>query len=72
MLDNPMSMHNGYGKADPQAQMIDHPIEDALGNEILPGDEFLIAPDGEVVLRDNIMDYMITQLGFEKKKAGEE
>ena len=40
MLDNPMSMHNGYGKADPQEQMIDHPIEDALGNEILPGDEF--------------------------------
>lgn len=71
MLDNPMSMHNGYGKVDPQEQMIDHPVEDALGNEIMPGDEFLIAPDGEVVLRDSIMDYMITQLGFEKKTAGE-
>lgn len=71
MIDNPMAMHNGYGKADPQEQMIDHPIEDALGNEILPGDEFLIAPDGEVVLKDKIMDYMITQLGFEKKTAGE-
>lgn len=66
-----MAMHNGYGKNDPQEQMIDHPIEDALGNEILPGDEFLIAPDGEVVLKDKIMDYMITQLGFEKKTAGE-
>ena len=66
-----MAMHNGYGKADPQEQMIDYPVEDVLGNEIMPGDEFLIAPDGEVVLRDNIMDYMITQLGFEKKTAGE-
>ncbi|WP_144524788.1 hypothetical protein [Bacillus sp. DE0042] len=63
MLENQMAMHNGYDKADPQEQMIDHPIEDALGNEILPGDE--------VVLKDNIMDYMITQLGFEKKTAGE-
>ncbi|WP_439022634.1 YqaI family protein [Bacillus thuringiensis] len=71
MIDNPMAMHNGYGKSDPQEQMIDHPVEDALGNEILPGDELLIAPDGEVVLKDNIMDYMITQLGFEKKTAGE-
>lgn len=66
-----MAMHNGYGKADPQEQMIDYPVEDVLGNEIMPGDEFLIAPDGEVVLRDNTMDYMITQLGFEKKTAGE-
>lgn len=66
-----MAMHNSYGKADPQEQMIDYPVEDALGNEILPGDEFLIAPDGEVVLKDNIMDYMITQLGFEKKTARE-
>ncbi|PFA47990.1 hypothetical protein CN391_24860 [Bacillus anthracis] len=71
MLENHMAMHNGYGKTDPQEQMIDHPIEDALGNEILPGDEFLIAPDGEVVLKDKIMDYMITQLGFEKKTVGE-
>jgi len=71
MLENHMAMHNGYGKTDPQEQMIVQPIEDALGNEILPGDEFLIAPDGEVVLKDKIMDYMITQLGFEKKTAGE-
>ncbi len=66
-----MVMRNGYGIPDPQENMIDHPIEDAMGSEILPGDEFLVAPDGEVVLRENIMDYMITQLGFEKKTAGE-
>ncbi|ABS22854.1 MULTISPECIES: YqaI family protein [Bacillus cereus group] len=71
MIENPMVMRNGYGIPDPQENMIDHPIEDAMGSEILPGDEFLVAPDGEVVLRENIMDYMITQLGFEKKTAGE-
>ncbi|MFB5555894.1 hypothetical protein ACE41A_13410 [Bacillus cytotoxicus] len=71
MIDNPMFMHNGYGIPDPQENMIDYPIEDAMGSEILPGDEFLVAPDGEVVLRENIMNYMITQLGFEKKTAGE-
>lgn len=71
MLENPMVTHNGYGKPDPQESMIDYPVEDVLGNEILPGEEFLIAPDGEVVLKEKIVEYMMIHLGFEKKVAGE-
>lgn len=38
--------------------MMDHSIEDTLGNRILPGDRLLIKSDSELILKDNNIDYL--------------
>jgi hypothetical protein len=71
MIENPIVLPNGYGIRDPQELMNDHPIEDELGTEIFTGDEILVSQDGDIVLPENAVEYLVRMLGFEKKIAGE-
>ena len=69
MIENPMVLHNGYGIRDPQKY---EPVlqKDLCGCEMLPDDELLVSPDGEVVLRENAARYLILILGFREKRGG--
>jgi hypothetical protein len=43
---------------------------DAMGEEILVGDSIVVDPNtGEIVLEDNLEDYLIERLGFRYMKA---
>jgi predicted RNA-binding Zn-ribbon protein involved in translation (DUF1610 family) len=42
---------------------------DAMGDEILVGDKIVEAPNGDVVLEDNLEDFLIELLGFTYKTA---
>lgn len=42
---------------------------DAMGDEILVGDDIILDPYGEVILEENLEDYLIERLGFVFKKA---
>ncbi|MCM3599360.1 hypothetical protein M3175_01350 [Robertmurraya korlensis] len=42
---------------------------DAMGDEILEGDEIIEFPNGEVVLTTNLEDYLIEHLGAVYKSA---
>ncbi|MGG1327412.1 hypothetical protein ABE222_11645 [Bacillus tropicus] len=69
MIENPMIMRNGYGIRDPQEY---EPVlqKDLCEGEILPDDDVLISPDGEVLLRENAARYIISMLGFQEKRGG--
>ncbi|MBJ8112366.1 hypothetical protein JDS99_22525 [Bacillus cereus group sp. N6] len=69
MIENPMIMRNGYGIPDPQEY---EPMlqKDVCGCEILPDDDLLVSPDGEVLLRENAARYIISMLGFQQKRGG--
>ncbi|EOV9528895.1 hypothetical protein ACN5TA_004050 [Bacillus cytotoxicus] len=70
MIENPMVMHNGYSISDPQ-EYEPVPVEDACGTEVFAGDTILVAPDGDVILKENAVEYLISILGFEERTAGE-
>lgn len=70
MLENAMAMHNGYGISDPQ-EYEPVPIEDECGMEVLTGDEILVSPSGNVILKENALDYLTDVLGYTIRKAGE-
>lgn len=70
MLENATVLSNGYGIRDPQEHMIDYPTEDVMGTEIHDGDEVIVSPDGEMVLKENLVDFLTECLGFEKKRMG--
>ncbi|ANS50191.1 hypothetical protein BM86_25190 [Bacillus thuringiensis] len=69
MIENAMVMRNGYGIQDPQEY---EPVlqKDLCGCEILPDDDLLISPDGEILLRENAVSYMISLLGFQEQRGG--
>ncbi|EOO30759.1 hypothetical protein IIU_05076 [Bacillus cereus VD133] len=69
MIENPMVMHNGYGIKDPQ-EYEPIPVEDVCGSEVFANDDILVSPDGEVLLRENAVPYLLS-LGFEERTAGE-
>jgi len=70
MIENPMLMHNGYGIRDSQ-EFEPIPIKDICGSEVFPDEDILVSPDGEALLRENAVQYLISCLGFEEKTAGE-
>ena len=43
---------------------------DATGDEIVKGDYILVI-DGEIILEENAIDYLVDFLGAERKVAGE-
>lgn len=50
----------------------DHPIEDVMGVEILPGDVYYIISKTEVVLEQNLAAYFAEFYDAEKRIAGED
>jgi hypothetical protein len=56
----------GYPKMEHQ---VNHWGTDIQDNEILVGDSIVRLPNGEVLLEDNLEDYLIEVLGFEFTKA---
>jgi hypothetical protein len=42
---------------------------DAMGDEILIGDKIIETPNGDVVLEENLEDFLIELLGFTYKTA---
>lgn len=70
MIENPMVMHNGYGIRDSQ-EFGPTPIKDICGTEVFSDDDILVSPDGEVLLRENAVQYLLSILGFEEIMAGE-
>lgn len=53
----------------PMVAQPDHWGTDYYGNEILEGDSIVQLPNGEVILEDNLEDYLIEVLSFEFTKA---
>ncbi|MBG9597759.1 hypothetical protein ABE17_12960 [Bacillus mycoides] len=70
MLENAMIMHNGYGIKDPQ-EYEPVPFEDELGTEVYVGEEILVSPNGNVILKENVLEYLTDVLGYTIRKAGE-
>lgn len=42
---------------------------DIFGNEIFPGDDIVILPNGEIVLKESLEDFLMEELGFRFEKA---
>jgi hypothetical protein len=42
----------------------EHGGTDINGNEILVGDSIVLLPNGEMILEEDLEDYLIEQLGF--------
>lgn len=42
---------------------------DIFGNEIFPGDDIVILPNGEIILEESLEDYLIDELGFRFEQA---
>ncbi|OOR12026.1 hypothetical protein BW897_15305 [Bacillus cereus] len=70
MIENPMVMHNGYGIRDSQ-EFEPIPIKDVCGSEVFPDEDILVSSDGEVLLRENAVLYLLSVLGFQERMAGE-
>jgi hypothetical protein len=47
----------------------EHWGDDAFGDEILMGDSYIELPNGEVLLEDNLEDYLIENMGWVFKTA---
>lgn len=67
MLENAMVMRNGYGIRDAQEQE-GVPVEDVMGTEILDGDAYIVY-EGDVVLEENLAEYLVKHHGAEKRYA---
>jgi hypothetical protein len=61
----------GYPKEfQEQPEQPEHFGIDAMGDEILVGDSIVVDPtNDEIILEDNIEDYLIESLGFRYMKA---
>ncbi|PFT93509.1 hypothetical protein COK81_13505 [Bacillus thuringiensis] len=69
MIENPMTLHNGHGIRDSQENE-PIPFKDICGSDVFPDDDVLISPDGEVLLRENAVAYVVTLLGFQERRGG--
>ncbi|MEH7148866.1 hypothetical protein V7095_00185 [Bacillus thuringiensis] len=70
MIENAMFMYNGYGIRDPQeAEPV--PFKDICGSDVFLEDDVLVSPDGEVLLKENAVPYLLSVLGFQERLAGE-
>lgn len=58
--------HNGFLN---QVSQPEHWGTDVMDHEILTGDEIIELPSGEVLLVDNLEDYLIERCGFQFKQA---
>ncbi|WP_163183311.1 YqaI family protein [Neobacillus sedimentimangrovi] len=68
MLEHPLITkvnRTGY----PEKEQSNHWGIDAMGDEIKFGDSIIEDPYGEVILEENLEDYLIERLGFVYKKA---
>ncbi len=63
-----MVLHNGYGIRDSQ-EYEPIPFKDICGSEVFPEDDVLVSPDGEVLLRENAVAYVVTLLGFQERRG---
>uniref|UniRef100_UPI0011A3709B YqaI family protein n=1 Tax=Bacillus thuringiensis TaxID=1428 RepID=UPI0011A3709B len=65
-----MVLHNGYGIRDPQ-EYEPIPFKDICGSDVFPDDDddVLVSPDGEVLLRENAVAYLVTLLGFQERRG---
>ncbi|MEH7150252.1 hypothetical protein V7095_07455 [Bacillus thuringiensis] len=70
MIENPMVLHNGYGIRDPQENE-SIPFKDICGSDVFLEDDVLVSPDGEVLLKENAIPYLLSLLGFQERLAGE-
>ncbi|PES13730.1 hypothetical protein CN345_04560 [Bacillus thuringiensis] len=68
MIENPMVLHNGYGIRDSQ-EYEPIPFKDICGSDVFPEDDVLVSPDGEVLLRENAVVYVVTLLGFQERRG---
>ncbi|MCQ6343983.1 hypothetical protein NPM06_31430 [Bacillus cereus] len=65
MIENPMVLHNRYGIRDPQ-EYESILFKDICRSDVFPDDDVLVSPDGEVLLRENAVTYLVTLLGFKE------
>ncbi|MEH7150548.1 hypothetical protein CN404_04215 [Bacillus thuringiensis] len=70
MVENAMVLHNGYGIRDPQEDEL-VPFKDICGSDVFVEDDVLVSPDGEVLLKENAVPYLLSLLGFQERMAGE-
>ena len=63
-----MVLHNGYGIRDSQ-EYEPTPFKDICGSDVFPEDDVLVSPDGEVLLRENAVAYVVTLLGFQERRG---
>ncbi|MEW4150055.1 hypothetical protein Q0N88_07220 [Bacillus thuringiensis] len=68
MIENTMVVHNGYGIRDPQ-EYEPIPFKDICGSDVFPEDDVLVSLDGEVLLRENAVAYLVTLLGFQERRG---
>lgn len=68
MIENAMVMRNGYGIRDPQ-EYEPIPFKDICGSDVFQDDDVLISTDGEVLLRENAVAYLVTLLGFQERRG---
>ncbi|MGQ3740902.1 YqaI family protein, partial [Bacillus sp. Fil] len=41
------------------------------GSDVFLEDDVLVSPDGEVLLKENAIPYLLSLLGFQERTAGE-
>ncbi|PGC93937.1 YqaI family protein [Bacillus toyonensis] len=68
MIENPMVLYNGYGIRDSQ-EYEPIPFKDICGSDVFPEDDVLVSPDGEVLLKENAVAYLVTLLGFQERRG---
>ncbi|HFJ9286960.1 TPA: hypothetical protein ACGW44_004933 [Bacillus toyonensis] len=68
MRENPMVLHNGYGIRDSQ-EYEPIPFKDICGSDVFSDDDVLVSTDGEVLLRENAVPYLVTLLGFQERRG---
>ncbi|MEX0417377.1 hypothetical protein [Bacillus sp. C30] len=69
MIENPMVLHNGYGICDPQEEEL-IPFKDICGSDVFLEDDILVSSDGEMLLKENAVPYLLSILGFQERMAG--
>ncbi|PGS60787.1 hypothetical protein COC69_33175, partial [Bacillus cereus] len=60
----------GYGIRDPQEEELVS-FKDICGSDVFLEDDVLVSPDGEVLLKENAVPYLLSLLGFQERMAGE-
>lgn len=63
-MDHPMVMQiekTGYPNIVSQPEFAG---TDVNGNEVFEGDSIVLLPNGEMILEDDLEDYLIEELGF--------
>ncbi|PYE89388.1 hypothetical protein [Bacillus sp. 196mf] len=68
MIENATVLYNGYGIRDSQ-EYEPIPVKDICGSDVFPDDDVLVSTDGEVLLRENAVAYLVTLLGFQERRG---